>query len=70
MKKIYCTTSMCDNCPYTDCIGTIRKKPGRKPLSPEVRHQHKLEQSRRYQEKNREEIRRKNRERYHAKKNS
>ena len=70
MEKIYCRPEDCDNCKYEDCIGTIRKKPGRKPLPKEVLHQHRLEQNRRYQEKNREEIRRKNRERYHAKKNS
>ena len=70
MTKIYCQPTDCENCSYDDCIGTFKKKPGRKPLSPEVKHQHRLEQNRRYQEEHREEIRRKNRERYHAKKNS
>lgn len=70
MEKIYCQPTDCDICQYEDCIGIIRKKPGRKKLPPDVLHQHRLEQNRRYQEKNREEIRRKNRERYHAKKNS
>lgn len=68
MKKIICQPTDCDNCPYPDCIGTIRKKRGRKPLPPEVLHQHRLEQNRRYQEAHREEINRKNRERYHRKK--
>jgi hypothetical protein len=70
MTKIYCQPTDCESCPYEDCIGTIRQKPGRKKLPPDVLHQHRLEQNRRYQEAHREEIRRKNRERYHAKKNS
>lgn len=68
--KIYCRPDDCEHCPYNDCIGTVRQKPGRKPLPKEVLHQHRLEQNRRYQESHREEIRRKNRERYYAKKNS
>jgi len=73
MQKIYCQPTDCANCPYDDCIGTIKQKPGRKSLPPDVLHQHRLEQNRRYQEAHREEIRRKNRERYrerYAKKNS
>lgn len=65
---IYCQPTDCDTCPYDDCIGTIKKKPGRKKLPPEVLHQNRLEQNRRYQDAHREEIRRKNRERYYRKK--
>ena len=67
--KIYCKPEDCDNCPYDDCIGDIKQKPGRKPLPPEVVYQHRLEYNRRYNEAHREEINRKNRERYHRKKN-
>ena len=66
---IYCQPTDCDTCPYPDCIGTIRKKPGRKSLPKEVVHQHRLEYNRRYREEHREELRKKGRERYHAKKN-
>lgn len=69
-KKIYCTPDMCDTCPYDDCIGEIRKKPGRKALPAEVIKQHRKEYNRRYREEHREELRRKSRERYHEKKNS
>lgn len=65
---IYCQPTDCDNCPYEDCIGTIKKKPGRKPLPKEILHQHRLEQNRRYQAEHREEIRQKNRERYYKRK--
>ena len=61
---------MCDNCPYPDCVGTIRQKPGRKKLPPDIKHQHRLEYDRKYREEHREEIRIKSRERYHEKKNS
>ena len=60
---------MCDTCPYPDCIGTIRQKRGRKPLPPEERKHRRLERDREYKRIHRDEINRKNKERYHAKKN-
>lgn len=69
MEKIYCQPDDCENCPYDDCIGTIKKKPGRKKLPPEELHQHRLEYNRWYNRQHREERNRKNRERYHKRKN-
>lgn len=65
---IVCQPEDCENCIYDDCIGTIRQKRGRKPLSPEERYRRRLERSREYHRLHREEENRKNRERYHAKK--
>lgn len=56
MKKIYCQPTDCDICPYKDCIGTIRKRPGRKPLSEEERRKRRNERSKEYYRKNRERL--------------
>lgn len=68
MEKIYCQPSDCENCPYDECIGTLKGKPGRKRLPPDVLHENRLAQNRRYQNEHREEIRQKNRERYYKRK--
>ena len=69
-KKIYCQPTDCEHCPYPDCIGIVRQKPGRKKMDPDIVHQHRLSYNRRYNAAHREEINQKNRERYYAKKNS
>ncbi len=61
---IYCQPSDCDNCPYTDCIGTIRKKPGRKKLPPDVLLEHRRTYSRNWYYEHRDEQLIKKREKY------
>ena len=51
-EKIYCQPGDCENCTYDDCIGTIRQKCGRKPLSPEERRKRRNERSKAYYQKN------------------
>ena len=48
MKKIKCSPEDCDNCPYSDCIGEIKKRPGRKALPPEVLKEHRRAYDRQY----------------------
>lgn len=56
MTKIYCQPTDCDNCKYSDCVGTIRQKPGRKPLSEEERRKRRNERSKVYYYKNQERL--------------
>lgn len=67
--KIYCKEGDCFNCPYDDCIGTIRKKRGRKPLSPEERRRRRNERSKEYYRLHRDELLVKKKEWYQNKKN-
>lgn len=64
---IYCQQEDCDNCKYDDCIGTIRKKPGRKKMDPEVVKEHRRLYSLQYFYNHREKMNKYSKEYYYKK---